>query len=169
MIRYADILNESVVDGVGIRVVVFLQGCPRHCFGCHNAALLTPEGGKQVSEEQLAADILQRLSPLHYGVTFSGGDPLLQAESLNRVISLIREQKPDLNIWVYTGYHYEEVARLPVLRQIDVLVDGPFQMKERSLLLAFRGSANQRVIDMRESRQTGKLVFLPVHDKTAAV
>lgn len=160
MIRYADIIHESVVDGSGIRLVVFLQGCPHHCAGCHNEQLISGEGGKQVSEQALAGMIIARLSPLHQGITFSGGDPLMQAEALCKVVELIKAERPAINIWVYTGYVYEEIKDLPVLQHVDVLVDGPFIAAQKDLYLTFRGSANQRIIDVVQSKAAGQAVEL---------
>lgn len=158
MIRYADIIRESVVDGPGIRVVAFLQGCPRHCYGCHNENLISLEGGEFVTEEEFANIILSQLSPIHRGITFSGGDPIIQSDQLEQVISIIKAKRPNIDIWVYTGYVYEEISRLSIMKQIDVLVDGPFEMDKRNVWLAFRGSQNQRIIDVQESRVLGKVV-----------
>jgi len=158
VIKYADIITESVVDGLGIRLTAFLQGCPRHCPGCHNPALLSPDGGIEIGEEEFADMLLSRISSLHRGVTISGGDPLLQANALLNVIFLLRHRNPSLDIWVYTGYSFEEVKDIPVMRLIDVLVDGPFILEQKDLRLAFRGSANQRIIDVRSSLQTGQTV-----------
>lgn len=157
MIRYHDIVNESVVDGTGIRLTAFLQGCPRHCEGCHNPELLPMEGGIVVTEKEFADLLLSKLSPLHRGITFSGGDPLAQPEALFKVITLLKKKKTSLDIWVYTGYIFEKVKDWPVLKVIDVLVDGPFLLKERNLGLPFRGSNNQRIIDVAKTLQTGKI------------
>jgi anaerobic ribonucleoside-triphosphate reductase activating protein len=167
MIRYGDILRESIVDGIGLRVVVFLQGCPRHCRGCHNPSLLSADGGNEVTEEELARLILSKVTPLHRGITFSGGDPLLQADSLYKVIKIIREKTPKLNIWVYTGYVYEEIRQLPVLDIIDILVDGPFVEEEKDLRLVWRGSGNQRVINVPLTRKTGHV--MEVETKASSV
>lgn len=158
MISYGEVLAESIVDGVGLRTVVFLQGCPRRCPGCHNPSLLSTEGGKEVSEEELAELILSKVTPLHRGITFSGGDPLMQPAALYKVIKLIRLKNTKLNIWVYTGYTYEEVKELPVLNLVDILVDGPFIEAEKDLSLAWRGSLNQRVINVPLTRQSGKIM-----------
>lgn len=158
MISYQDIVSESVVDGLGIRVTAFLQGCPRHCEGCHNPKLLPMEGGTGLTEEEFAALLLEKISPLHHGITFSGGDPLAQPEALYKVITLLKQKEPRLNIWVYTGYVFEEIKDYPVLKAIDVLVDGPFILKEKSFSLPFRGSANQRIIDVPKSLQSGSVV-----------
>lgn len=160
MVRYQDIVSESVVDGLGIRVTAFLQGCPRHCEGCHNPKLLPMEGGTELPEEEFAALLLEKVSPLHRGITFSGGDPLAQPEALYSVISLLKQKIPHLDIWVYTGYIFEEIKDWPVLKVIDILVDGPFILQEKSFSLPFRGSTNQRIIDVRKSFQTGGVVEL---------
>ena len=155
LLKIADILGESVVDGKGLRTVIFFQGCPRHCEGCHNEKLLPLEGGKSYTPEMLAKEIFSKMTPIHKGITFSGGDPLLQAEELLQVIKILRKEKPNLNIWTYTGYLFEEVQHYPVLKEIDVLVDGPFILSQRDISLPFRGSANQRIIDLTKTFATG--------------
>lgn len=159
MVRLADIVAESVVDGSGIRVTAFFQGCPRACEGCHNPELQPLMGGREISEEELADLLLEKVTPLHQGITFSGGDPLLQAEALERVIRILKQKRSDLDIWVYTGYTFEQVMDWPVLKAIDVLVDGPFILAQRDLQLPFRGSANQRIIDVPESLRQGQAVI----------
>ncbi|MFZ5944123.1 MAG: anaerobic ribonucleoside-triphosphate reductase activating protein [Bacillota bacterium] len=151
MIRYADILTDSIVDGPGIRVVTFLQGCPRVCPGCHNQELLDPYGGKEIEERDLAKEILRKVSPRHNGITFSGGDPLLQHENLLKVITYLKKRRPELNIWLYTGYLFEEVKDLPILQLVDVLVDGPYIEAQKDISLFFKGSLNQRIIDLAGS------------------
>lgn len=160
MLRVADVLSESVCDGLGLRSVVFMQGCPRHCKGCQNEALIPFEGGTPYTAEGLAARILSYLTPLHKGVTFSGGDPLAQAEELLPVVQMLRREKPEINIWFYTGYLFEEVKDYPIMKEIDVLVDGPFILAQRDISLAFRGSPNQRVIDVRKTLASGEVVLL---------
>lgn len=160
MIRYKDILTDSIVDGSGIRVVAFLQGCPRKCEGCHNPSLLPPDGGIETTERELAKILLKKLTPKHSGITFSGGDPLMQPEALYNVITYLRNKRPDINIWVYTGYLFEEVNHLPVMGLIDILVDGPFIQKEKDISLFFKGSRNQRIIDVPNSLITGNVVEL---------
>ncbi|MFZ7103210.1 MAG: anaerobic ribonucleoside-triphosphate reductase activating protein [Peptococcaceae bacterium] len=169
MIRYADILTDSIVDGPGIRLVVFLQGCPRVCPGCHNPSLLSKEGGKAITERELAKKILKLFTPRHAGLTFSGGDPLLQPAELENVIAFIRKRKPEINIWVYTGYLFEEVRDLPVLQDIDVLVDGPFILKQKDISLVFRGSRNQRIIDVPNSLAGGEIVEISTEKNAAGI
>jgi anaerobic ribonucleoside-triphosphate reductase activating protein len=119
--------------------------------------LLPREGGQEITERELAKMLLKKLTPKHAGLTFSGGDPLMQWEKLLNVISFIRKRKPGVNIWVYTGYTFEEVKDLPVMELIDVLVDGPFIVKEKDISLVFRGSRNQRIIDVPKSLESGEI------------
>ncbi|HIU63537.1 MAG TPA: anaerobic ribonucleoside-triphosphate reductase activating protein [Candidatus Avacidaminococcus intestinavium] len=160
LIQVADILAESVVDGKGLRVVVFFQGCPRRCPGCHNEALLPFKGGKQYTPAALADQILKKVTPLHKGITFSGGDPLAQADGLLEVIQILKQKQSTLDYWVYTGYLYEDVSEYDVLHEIDVLVDGPFILAERDLTLPFRGSTNQRILDVPKSLAMNKATIL---------
>jgi anaerobic ribonucleoside-triphosphate reductase activating protein len=141
-------------------MAVFLQGCPRYCEGCHNPELLPMEGGHELSEIEFTEFLLKHISPLHQGITFSGGDPLAQADALQQVIALIRQKAPQLDIWVYTGFLYENIKNLPVVELIDVLVDGPFVEKQKDLQLVFRGSANQRIIDLQKSLNLGRVIQL---------
>lgn len=136
------------MDGPGFRLVIFTQGCPRHCKGCHNPDLIPTGGGQEMTPEELIGMIKNNITPLTAGITFSGGDPLMQAEALDVVLSLVRRELPQLNIWVYTGYLYEEVKDLPALEHAHVLVDGPYQEDKRDLALPFRGSTNQRIIEL---------------------
>lgn len=158
MIRYSNIVKASIVDGVGLRTAVFLQGCPRYCKGCQNPDLLPLIGGIDIDEKNLADLILKSITPLHKGVTFSGGDPLIQSISLLKVIMIIKKRIPRLNIWVYTGFLFEEVKDMPVMSLIDVLVDGPFILEQKDLTLKFRGSSNQRIIDVQKSLQQETVV-----------
>lgn len=159
MLQVAAILEESIVDGVGIRTVVFFQGCPRHCEGCHNPDLLPFAGGTPYTPLQLAETVLAKMTPLHRGITLSGGDPLAQpGEELTGFLQLLRSARPQLTIWCYTGYWYDEVKTYPVLNNIDVLVDGPFILAQRNLDLPFRGSENQRLIDLPATRTAGEIV-----------
>jgi len=159
-VRVAGITKSSVVDGLGIRTVVFFQGCPRHCPGCHNADTIPLTGGQEMTVSQLVTEINNSISPMTKGITFSGGDPLAQPEALLEAIELLREQQPNLDIWVYTGYTFEEMRDNPVMKMIDVLVDGPFIQAQRDISLAFRGSHNQRLIDIPKTLATGEVVSL---------
>lgn len=162
MIQYASVISSSVVDGLGIRVVAFLQGCPFRCEGCHNPELQPVLGGKKMNEKEFAQMLLKNVTPVHKGITFSGGDPLLQADELHTVIKIIKEQNPNLDIWVYTGFSFEEVRHLPIMRLIDVLVDGQFILGLKDLNIPFRGSANQRIINVTRSLAEGSLVTVDI-------
>ena len=159
-LKVADILAESVVDGLGIRTVVFFQGCPRHCQGCHNATLIPFEGGTEYYPEELAEQIIAKMTPIHRGITFSGGDPLAQPDGLLDLVYLLRKAKPTLNIWLYTGYLFEEVKDLPVVKAVNVMVDGPFILEQRDISLPFKGSGNQRVIDIPATIQNNEVIEL---------
>ncbi len=160
MIRYAHIIEDSVVDGPGIRLVVFLQGCTWNCKGCHNPQLFTLDGGIEITEVGLAKIILKKLNSMHSGITFSGGDPILQSDSLLKVINYIRSRQPDINIWLYTGFLFEKIKDFSLLKNVDVIVDGPFILEQKDISLRFKGSANQRIIDVKKSLNNNSLVFL---------
>lgn len=160
-LRIAGTIGESIVDGEGYRYTIFTQGCPHHCFGCHNPQTHDFQGGRLVEPARLLRDILA--NPLLEGVTFSGGEPFCQARLL---AELARELHSNgLNIWCYTGYTYEvlqgsrQQAVRDLLRQVDVLVDGPFIEAQRDISLRFRGSSNQRLIDVPASRSKGCVVL----------
>lgn len=150
-IKLSGMVKESVVDGPGFRLVLFTQGCPRHCPGCQNPDLIPAGGGREMAPGEVLQLIKKNISSLTGGITFSGGDPLMQADALAELLKLLRLEYPQLNIWVYTGYVFEEVKHLPVLQYIDVLVDGPYEESRRDISLAFRGSSNQRLIDVPAS------------------
>lgn len=161
-IRLAGFEKESVVDGPGIRLVIFTQGCTHHCEGCHNPQSIDPQGGEIYALEAIKEEI--KAAHGISGVTFSGGEPFLQAEAVAELAKFTKNLS--LNVVVYTGYLYEELAALaeinPYFQEIldyaDILVDGPFVLAERDLSLAFRGSRNQRVIDLQNTKKNGYVV-----------
>lgn len=154
--RVLGYLPNSIVDGVGIRQVFFLAGCPHHCKGCHNPQSWNPNGGEHHTIEQIVAKALE--SP--HNVTFSGGEPLYQLTELNAVLTILKCYK---TIWVYTGYTWEEIMEndslKSVLQHIDVLVDGRFEEDKHNPELVFRGSENQRIIDVKQSLKENKVVL----------
>ena len=162
-IRLAGIVRESIVDGPGIRFTVFCQGCPHACEGCHNPETHDFAGGKDISIERLLEEIDK--DKLLAGVTFSGGEPFCQAEAFACLGRGVKER--GLNITVFSGYTLEELQDMAVQRAdvrellelTDILIDGPFINGLRDLTLQFRGSSNQRVIDMNETRKTGELAI----------
>lgn len=161
-LRVAGIAKESIVDGPGIRLVIFTQGCPHRCRGCHNPQTHDLAGGDVVDTDYLLS--LAGRAKLIRGVTFSGGEPFLQPAPLAQLGRQIKAL--GLNIVTYTGYLYEELVALgrsdkavkELLTCTDILVDGPFRMEERDISLAFRGSRNQRLIDIPKSVAAGKVV-----------
>lgn len=157
-LRIADLVNDSIVDGPGIRFTIFTQGCPHHCPGCHNPQTHDPLGGRDVDIDDVYRTIAA--NPLLDGLTLSGGDPFEQAAPLAALCAKVRAL--GLNIWAYTGYTWEALQARPaddaahaLLAQLDVLVDGPFILAQRSLEIPFRGSANQRLIDVPRSLAMG--------------
>lgn len=160
-LHISGIEQESIVDGPGFRYVIFTQGCPHHCEGCHNPETWPFEGGKTVETDELLKEI--SANPMLKGVTFSGGEPFCQpaplAELAKRVHGLGK------NVVTYTGFLYEElIARHDpdidaLLAETDLLIDGPFILAQRDLELIFRGSANQRVIDLKQTRERGAVTL----------
>ena len=155
-LRINSLVPESIVDGPGIRYVVFVQGCPHGCEGCHNPQTHDFEGGHYADEAEIITAV--RENPLISGVTFSGGEPFCQAGALAILAAEIRALGKD--IVTFSGYTYEELLEMAgvdpdtdaLLRSTDILVDGPFILAERDLSLDFRGSRNQRVIYLRDGR-----------------
>ena len=159
-IRIFGTAEDSIVDGPGIRFAVFTQGCPHHCPGCHNPESHPFEGGRTADTAQIIAQMTQ--NPLLDGLTLSGGDPMCQPEAC---LELAKGAKvAGLNVWCYTGYTWEALlrendpARMALLQAVDVLVDGPFILAQRSLELKFCGSRNQRLIDVPRSLTAGEVV-----------
>lgn len=144
---------ESVVDGEGIRLVIFTAGCPHRCYNCHNPQSWDITKGTKEKIDRVAERILTLFSEGCYsGITFSGGDPLMQHEALEKLIKKIRQKLPNINIWCYTGFKYEQVKDLSVLKEIDVLVDGPYIESMKFPAKKFRGSSNQRILFLEGGR-----------------
>lgn len=162
-IRIAGIIEESIVDGPGIRFVVFAQGCRHNCPGCHNPDTHSFTEGVSVPISKLLEQIAK--NPLLDGVTFSGGEPFEQAEPFGKLAIALKEK--GLNVITYTGYTFEEILEQRkkepswalLLANTDLLIDGPFLMEKRNLLLPFRGSENQRIIRVQESLAQGQVVI----------
>ncbi|HAZ06670.1 MAG TPA: anaerobic ribonucleoside-triphosphate reductase activating protein [Acetobacterium sp.] len=160
-IRIAGVVKESIVDGPGIRFVVFAQGCLHHCEGCHNPATHDLSGGHLVSIDTIIAEM--KKNPLLDGITLSGGEPFLQPEGFSELAKCA--QAAGYHVMTYTGYTYETLLAQPeqswqqLLEHTDLLVDGRFEAEQKSLLLKFRGSKNQRIIDVKKSLQKNHLVL----------
>ena len=148
--RIAGIVNDSIVDGPGLRLAIFAQGCPHHCPGCHNHESHDFAGGSDMDTEKIIARM--DANPLLDGITLTGGEPFEQPEAC-RILADAAHAR-GLNVWAYSGYTFEQLCAVPEKRRLleacDVLVDGPFLLEERSLDLRFRGSKNQRVLKVSE-------------------
>lgn len=160
-ISLSGITGDSIVDGPGLRLTIFTQGCLHHCPGCHNPQTHDPEGGSWADTEDILAAAAE--NPLLDGITLSGGDPFLQPVPCLALAE--GAHKIGLNVWTYTGYTWEalleenDADKLALLKETDVLVDGPFLLAERSLELRFCGSRNQRLIDVKKSLAEDKVVL----------
>ncbi|CCJ34338.1 anaerobic ribonucleoside-triphosphate reductase activating protein [Caloramator australicus] len=159
-IKVAGIEKESFVDGPGIRYTIFAQGCKHKCKGCHNPSTHDFDKGFWMKVEEIYEDILKRR--FIDGVTFTGGDPFFQAEAFSYLAKMLK--KENYHIVAYTGFYFEELLKeesfMGLLKNVDVLVDGPFILEERDLKLKFRGSRNQRVIDVKKSLELNKVVTI---------
>lgn len=162
-IRLYGLVGDSIVDGPGFRTAIFTQGCPHHCEGCHNPGSHAFDGGTEWTLD--AVEEAFSHNPLLDGVTLSGGEPFAQAAACAELAR--RAHRRGLNVWVYSGYTYEKLLDMAgadpdaaaLLSEADVLVDGPFLLSERSLELDFCGSRNQRLIDLKQTRERGVLTL----------
>lgn len=156
---------DSIVDGPGVRMVVWTQGCMHHCIGCHNPQTWNPQGGTIYAVGDLVKDVQD--AQLQTGITFSGGEPFLQAEQLVVLAEAAKAKK--YNIWAFTGFLFEELLCDPMkkklLTYIDVLVDGRFEEAQKDYRLVFKGSANQRIIDVQASLVQRRVVRSQYDDK----
>jgi anaerobic ribonucleoside-triphosphate reductase activating protein len=165
ILHISGIVNDSIVDGPGLRVVVFTQGCDKNCRACHNPEARKVEGGAPYTPEEVFEKI--RGNPLISGVTFSGGEPLLQSAALIPLARLIKGA--GLHLAIYTGDTFEEIMSMEnasaqksqkaeLLSLADILVDGPFIQEQKTLTLPFRGSSNQRILDLPRSLAAGAAI-----------
>ena len=156
-IRIAGLVEESFVDGDGIRFAIFMQGCQRHCEGCHNPETHALDGGRLVDTKEIISAI--KKNPLLDGITLTGGEPLLQICAANELARAAKNL--GLSVWCYTGYTFENLPpnSNALLENIDVLIDGEFIESLRDLELQFRGSHNQRIIDVKKTREQNKIVL----------
>jgi len=163
-IRIADIIEESIVDGPGIRIAIFMQGCLHHCYKCHNQGTWDMNGGREISLEEIE-DVFVRNS-FTDGLTMTGGDPFYQIEALKDIVVLAK-QKYKLDIIVYTGFTFEQLLDMAknddnvkeILNNVDTIIDGLFVNDLRDLTLRYRGSSNQRIIDVKESLVSKSIVL----------
>ena len=159
MLNLSGIVQDSIVDGPGIRTTIFCQGCPHHCPGCHNPETWDFGCGTDVPVEDLV-DVV-RSNPLCRGVTFSGGEPFAQAAGFAKLARLLKER--GYEVASYSGYTFEELLngsddQKELLASIDILIDGPFLLAQKSLEVPFRGSRNQRILDVKKSLAESRAV-----------
>ena len=157
-VRVSGIIPESIVDGIGLRYVIFFQGCPHHCRGCQNPKTHSFSAGVFVDIHQIIKEIIN--NPLLDGVTFSGGEPLCYPRQCGIIAKEVKQHGK--TVWMYSGYTYEEIKRnyrWKILHNVDVLVDGKFILEQKDLDLRFRGSKNQRIIDVQKSLSENKVVL----------
>lgn len=165
-LRIAGIVEESIVDGPGIRFVVFTQGCKHNCPGCHNPHTHSFDGGEIVEIDSIIDSIKE--NPLLSGVTLSGGEPFEQAKALAELSKKIKEL--GYNIISYTGYTYEYIIEnsseasgwMDLLKEIDILIDGRFEIEKKSLNLRYKGSSNQRIIDVKKTMASESIVIASI-------
>lgn len=164
MLRLSGVIEESISNGPGLRMVVFAQGCPHHCKGCHNPQTHDPQGGYEVSIDEILR--LIDANPLLDGITLSGGEPFEQASAFSQLASAVKSRR--LNVVTYTGYTFETLSSgskpswKALLHETDLLIDGPFVEPLKNGLLKFRGSENQRMIDVHASMSADKVVIATV-------
>lgn len=166
LIKLSGLVPESFVDGPGIRFTIFTQGCPHRCEGCHNPETHDFNSGRMADVDKIFDKIIE--NPLIKGVTFSGGEPFSQPEPLAYLAAKLKNK--GYHVMSYSGYTFEQLYDMSkennhirdLLENLDILVDGPFILSERSLELRFRGSKNQRIIDVHKSLDTGKAVVIEI-------
>ncbi len=166
MLRVAGFIEDSITDGVGIRYVIFAQGCKHNCEGCHNPETHSMSGGALFSIDRIMRDI-KKYKHID-GITLSGGDPFFQPGACYKLLKRVKEELR-LNVWVYTGFTFETLLKikddnvLKMLQLIDVIVDGKYEKDKKDMTLKFMGSSNQRIIDVQrtlELRDKGDIVQL---------
>ena len=159
--RYHNITKDDMLNGDGLRVVLWVAGCSHGCKDCQNPITWDPQGGLPFTEEE-KKEIFQELDKAYIsGITFSGGDPLHPA-NIREVTALARELRqryPEMTIWLYTGYLWKEIVDLEIVNYLDVVVDGKFISAQKDITLPWRGSSNQKVIDVPSTLKEGKIVL----------
>lgn len=156
----AGIIHESLNDGEGIRTVIFISGCKHNCYNCQNQRLFNFHYGKSFNKSMQDYLINYiKTDPLIDGITLSGGDPVYSAKELIPFLQRVKKECPEKDIWMYTGFSYEKIKNEEILKYIDILVDGQFVDSLKDLTLKFRGSSNQRIIDVQKSLQQNKVIL----------
>ncbi|MCD7855187.1 MAG: anaerobic ribonucleoside-triphosphate reductase activating protein [Clostridiales bacterium] len=159
--KYHNITHDDMKNGSGLRVVLWVSGCSHRCHGCHNQITWDEKSGL-VFDEEAKAEIFSQLEKDYIsGLTLSGGDPLFfnNRQDVTELLKEVKERFPQKNIWLYTGYLWEEIKDLPLIKYVDILVDGRFISELKDNNLKWRGSSNQRVIDVKKSLENGSAVL----------
>lgn len=159
--RYHNITKDDMLNGDGLRVVLWVAGCSHHCPQCQNPITWDPDGGLPFGEDEKQEIFAELDKDYVSGITFSGGDPLHPAneKTVTELAREIRGKYPQKTIWMYTGYFWEEFCDREIVRYLDVCIDGEFEVAHKELLLHWKGSSNQRTIDVQKSLQTGDIVL----------
>lgn len=159
--RFADITTCDIANGTNLGVVLWCQGCSLDCPGCHNSCAKSPNGGQEYTQKEEDLILKELRRPQIKRLTLSGGHPLesYNLEACTNLCKRVKAELPDIKIWCYTGYTWENIEDLEILQYIDVLVDGPYIEGLRDITLPWRGSSNQRVINVKASLRTGDIIL----------
>ncbi len=159
--KYLSILDCDIVDGNGVRVTLFVSGCNHRCKGCQNPESWDSNIGKDFTDDTVKE--LESLLARDYvdGLTLSGGDPLFPTnrDEILKLVKYLKNKLPNKTIWLYTGYDYDDIKDLEIIQYVDIIVDGEFKLSKLDTTLPFRGSANQRVIDVKSTLESGEIVL----------
>ena len=159
--RYHNITKDDMLNGDGLRVVLWVAGCSHCCKECQNPITWDPNGGLPFDDAAKQEIFEQLEKPYISGITFSGGDPLHSANrvEVRNLMAEIKQKYPDKTIWLYTGYTWEKIRNLEIIPYLDVVVDGKFDLASRDVNLMWKGSPNQRVIDVPKTLELGLIVL----------
>ena len=159
--QYHNITKDDMLNGDGLRVVLWVAGCTHGCKECQNPVTWDPNGGL-LFDERAKEELLEQLEKSYIsGITYSGGDPLYvgNREAITALAKEIREKFPEKTQWLYTGYEWNQIHNEAIIPYLDVVVDGRFEVEQKDTKLHWKGSANQKVIDVQDSLKTGKIVL----------
>ena len=159
--NYHNITTDDMLNGDGLRVVLWVSGCSHHCLGCHNPQTWDKDGGIEFDNEAKKELFCELEKDYISGITFSGGDPLMcnNRETVGKLIEEIKTKYPSKTIWLYTGFLFDEIKHLPYIKYVDVLCDGKFELENRDVQTHWVGSTNQRVIDVKKSLEQNTIVL----------
>lgn len=166
--KYLSLTGPDIENGLGCRITLWVPGCSHHCEGCHNPESWDWNQGKSIDFETIIRELD---NPVIQGLTISGGDPFFYTnqDDVYELVKYVKQRLPEKDIWIYTGDTWEDIMktknlRYEILRYIDVLVDGPFKLALRDITLPFKGSSNQRIIDVKASFKENKIIELDLRD-----